>query len=72
MPDARTVQQCRWSEPTLFLVSPLWFAAEEYPWSCHRDGLARPVEDATACRTCGRWEARASEDRRKSGRLVRF
>jgi len=67
MPDARTIQRCRWAEPTLFLTAPLWTAAEEYPWSCRRDGLPRPVDDTAGCRTCGRWEARTPEERRDFG-----
>jgi len=66
MNDVRTIQRCRWAEPTLFLANPLWMAAEEYPWSCRRDGAAHTVPDTGACRECARWEARR-DDRRDSG-----
>ena len=72
MPDARTIQRCRWAEPTLFLVNPLWTAAEEYPWSCRRDGAPHTVEDTAACRTCARWESRDGGDRRNSGNAPRI
>jgi hypothetical protein len=72
MSDARTVQNCRWAEPTLFLVSPLWTAAEDYPWSCRRDGAPAPVSDPTACQTCPRWEPREAEGRRESGTAPKF
>jgi hypothetical protein len=66
MTDDRTIQRCRWAEPTLFLANPLWMAAEEYPWSCRRDGAPHTVADTTACRDCARWQARGDE-RRDSG-----
>jgi hypothetical protein len=47
--------RCRWAEPTLFMASPFWFAAEEYPWSCHRDAVPRPIADTAACRECERF-----------------
>lgn len=67
LPDPHTIQRCRWAEPTLFLANPLWMAAEEYPWSCRRDGLPKPVDDTDACQKCGRWETRNAPDRRNSG-----
>jgi hypothetical protein len=67
----RTVQGCRWSEPTLFLVGPLWMAAEDYPWSCHRDGPPRHLPDTVACAACGRWEGRDADDRRIPGNFPR-
>jgi hypothetical protein len=66
MPDAHTIQRCRWAEPTLFLVSPLWMAADDYPWSCWREDPPRVVEDTAACKTCLRWE-QDGQDRRTSG-----
>ncbi len=63
MADPHTIQRCRWAEPTLFLANPLWMAAEEYPWSCHRDGAPHTVPDTTACGTCQRWEPRGSQRR---------
>ena len=68
MPDARSIQRCRWAEPTLFLVNPLWTAAEEYPWSCRRDGVPRAVPDTTACAICPRWEERDRDRRWNSGK----
>jgi hypothetical protein len=58
MAERHDVQHCRWAEPTLFLQNPLWTAAEKYPWSCHADGVPRPVEDTHLCTVCGRWAAR--------------
>ena len=55
MSKPRDVQRCRWAEPTLFLANPLWTAAEEYPWSCHADGVPHPVEDTAGCSVCSRW-----------------
>ena len=54
MAETRTVLRCRWAEPTLFLTSPFWMAAEDYPWSCQADGVPRPIEDTSACRVCAR------------------
>ena len=56
MADSKNVQNCRWAEPTLFVVYPAWIGAEEYPWSCHADGFPRPVEDTNVCAICGRWQ----------------
>jgi hypothetical protein len=67
MPDGHTIQRCRWAEPTLFLINPLWMAAEEYPWSCRRDDAPHPVEDTTTCRTCARWQPGGAGDRRNLG-----
>lgn len=67
MPDARTIQRCRWAEPTLFLAHPLWAAAEEYPWSCRTDGTPQTVDDTANCRTCARWELRDAHSRRDPG-----
>jgi len=66
MPDAHTIQRCRWAEPTLFLVNPLWTAADDYPWSCQREDPPRVVEDTAACQACPRWEGNG-EKRRTSG-----
>jgi hypothetical protein len=67
MTDGRTIQRCRWAEPTLFLASPLWTAAEDYPWSCSRDGAPHSVVDTASCRTCARWESRVRDVRRNPG-----
>jgi hypothetical protein len=72
MTAVRTIQACRWAEPTLFLATPLWMAAEQYPWSCRRDGVPHTVEDTAACRTCGRWELRDGDERRNSGNPPRI
>ena len=58
MSEPRTVQRCRWAEPTLFQKAPFWTAAEDYPWSCKADGESHPVVDTLVCKTCGRWAAR--------------
>jgi len=71
MSDARTVQACRWAEPTLFLVNPLWIAAEDYPWSCQRDSTPRYLPDTAACSACQRWEGRQSDARRVPGSFPR-
>jgi hypothetical protein len=68
MKESRNVQRCRWAEPTLFLASPYWTSAEEYPWSCHADGAPpHPVEDTTDCAVCNRW---ATRDRPDTGPAV--
>jgi hypothetical protein len=66
MPDPHSIQRCRFAEPTVFLANPLWAAAEEYPWSCHRDGAPRIVDDTAACHGCPRWEAAPRVIRRKA------
>jgi hypothetical protein len=58
MAEPRHVQCCQWAEPTLFLANPFWTAAEDYPWSCHADGVPHPVEDTAACGACSRWALR--------------
>lgn len=65
-----TVQNCRWAEPTLLLENPLWMAAEDYPWSCRRDGDTRILATTTVCRACQRWELRESSGRRNSGTIT--
>jgi hypothetical protein len=64
MADHRTVQQCRWAEPTLFVEDSSWTQATDYPWSCRADGDPEVVEDTEKCLTCGRWVPR---DRRAGG-----
>jgi hypothetical protein len=58
MADPRTVQRCRWAEPTLFVAEPIWTEAEQYPWTCRAEGPPHVVEDTTLCATCGRWVPR--------------
>jgi hypothetical protein len=58
MADPRTVQRCRWAEPTLFVDEPIWTEAEQYPWTCRAEGPPHVVEDTTLCATCGRWVPR--------------
>lgn len=67
MPDPHSVQYCRWAEPTLFVVHPYWTAAEDCPWSCHADGVPRPVEDTGICRICGRWLPKDEPGREPAG-----
>jgi hypothetical protein len=62
MADVRTVQCCRWAEPTLFVAHPYWTDAEDYPWSCLADGLPRPVQDTEVCSVCGRWQGKRDAD----------
>lgn len=59
MTDQKTVQNCRWAEPTLFRDDPAWTEAEAYPWSCRVEGDPDIVEDTERCATCGRWVPRA-------------
>ena len=66
MSDPHTIQRCRFAEPTVFLANPLWTAAEDYPWSCRRDGAPSIVDDSDACRNCPRWEPAPRIIRRKS------
>jgi hypothetical protein len=67
MAEPRKVQRCQWAEPTLFLANPFWTAADEYPWSCHADGVPRPVADTAACGTCSRWASRDPLMARRDG-----
>jgi hypothetical protein len=61
MNDERTVQGCRWAEPTLFQTNPLWTEGEEYFWTCKADGEPQPVKETTRCATCGWWAPRNGE-----------
>jgi hypothetical protein len=61
MADLRNVQRCRWAEPTLFADTPVWIAAEDFPWACYADGPPRPLEDTQQCSVCRRWSPRPSE-----------
>ena len=61
----RTVQHCRWAEPTLFVMAPNWTDAWAYPWSCRAGGAAHVVVDTRVCETCVRWVER--DERRQSG-----
>jgi hypothetical protein len=54
----RTVQQCRWAEPTLFLDAPWWLMAWDFPWSCQSAGTPAPVNDTAVCAHCVRWAPR--------------
>ena len=53
-----TVQQCRWSEPTLFQPAPQWLEAWDYPWICRSQSGSRVIEDTSECETCRRWVVR--------------
>lgn len=53
-----TVQQCRWSEQTLYQPSPRWLDAWDYPWSCRTRTGTRLIEDTRTCAKCPRWVAR--------------
>lgn len=58
MTDPRTVQRCRFAEPTLLAPEPIWTEAEAYPWTCRAEGPPHLVEDTARCATCGRWMPR--------------
>lgn len=62
MTNVRTVQNCRWAEPTLFSRYPVWMGSDDYPWTCYSTGLPKPVEDTTVCVVCKRWEGRVTRD----------
>ena len=52
----KSAANCRWAVQTLYLEPPLWLDAWTYPWSCVRDGDARPLASTDACRTCAHWQ----------------
>lgn len=52
----KSAASCRWAMQTLDLEPPLWLDAWNYPWSCVRDGDARPLGSTDECRTCPRWQ----------------
>lgn len=56
MQDKQSAASCRWATPTLFVAAPVWYVAEEYPWTCLRDGVPRPLATTEACEECPRWE----------------
>ncbi len=59
--ERKDIQHCRWADQTLLLDEPYWLNAWDFPWSCHRNGNPRPVEDTRDCRTCARWERRDTD-----------
>jgi len=58
--DRHIAANCRWATATLMLPAPLWFDAEDSPWSCVRDGAPRTLISTDACEMCPRWERRHS------------
>ncbi len=54
----RTVQTCRWAEPTLFQPLPIWLDAWNMPWACRREASARLIASSDQCALCPRWEQR--------------
>jgi hypothetical protein len=58
--DRHGAANCRWATPTLMLAAPLWFDAENSPWSCVRDAAPRTLITTDACEMCPRWEPRYS------------
>jgi hypothetical protein len=60
MRDKQSASNCRWATPTLFVSAHTWYLADEYPWTCLRDGIPKPLPDTGACETCARWEPDAS------------
>lgn len=49
---------CKWARPTLQQPSPIWFAAEERPWTCERDERPTPLDSTDICEDCPRWAER--------------
>jgi hypothetical protein len=58
------VATCHWLTPTRFMPQPLCFMAGARPWSCLRDGYARPLSmsEFRQCASCARWELRTFDD----------
>lgn len=56
MGEKQRAINCRWATSTLFVEAPYWFAAEDSPWVCVRDGTPRLLQTTEACATCWRWE----------------
>ena len=60
MNTRRGASTCRWAAPTLLLPAPIWFEAEDSPWTCLRDAAPRALETTNPCAICQRWEPRPS------------
>jgi hypothetical protein len=56
MDEKQRAINCRWATSTLFVEAPYWFAAEDFPWVCVRDGTPRVLQTTDSCATCWRWE----------------
>jgi hypothetical protein len=52
----QSASNCRWATPTLFVAAPIWYAAEDFPWTCLRGDTPRPLPSTEACATCPQWE----------------
>jgi hypothetical protein len=59
----QTASTCRWARPTLFFDAPLWFDAENRPWTCVRDAAPNALSTTEACASCPRWEPRTDASR---------
>ena len=59
MSEKQRAINCRWATSTLFVEAPFWFAAEDFPWVCVRDGTPRVLQTTESCATCWRWEPSA-------------
>jgi hypothetical protein len=51
----------------MFLKWPLWLDAGDWPWTCTRDGVSRPMADGDACQSCGGWEPRIVNNDQQPG-----
>lgn len=54
----RSAATCRWATPTLMLAAPIWFDAEDSPWSCVHGAAPRLLVTTDGCDVCPRWESR--------------
>jgi hypothetical protein len=62
MQIAHTAIDCRWGEPTLFVLRDP-HETFEHPWACVRDREALIIRAFDDCLACARWEPRVAECR---------
>jgi hypothetical protein len=47
---------CRQAVPTVSLSAPVWWEADDCPWTCVREGTLRTLETTEVCADCTYWE----------------
>jgi hypothetical protein len=63
--NRRCAATCRSAVPTVTLPPPVWFEAENTPWSCVRDAKPRLLLSTERCLDCARWEAKPAASERR-------
>ena len=59
----RQANSCRWATPTMFLQWPYWLDAQDWPWSCTREGRLRLLSSSEPCGDCPNWVQRGPDDK---------